>query len=192
LDRKEHILEEIGKMGVSQDKVFRVPGVINKEQPALGCSQAHVNALIMSKENNHSNILILEDDFTFVDVIETKKNLVLFEKLHIEWDMLLISANIIKQTDTNIECIKRVVDGQTTGGYIVNENYRETLLSNFKEGIEKFKKSKNGPVHAIDIYWKLLQPDDNWFTFYPMNAYQMESYSDIMKSVRNYKEILKS
>jgi hypothetical protein len=39
---------------------------------------------------------------------------------------------------------------------------------------------------ALDIYWKQLQMNDNWYIVYPCLMIQAPGYSDIQKSEQNY------
>ena len=41
-------------------------------------------------------------------------------------------------------------------------------------------------LYAIDMYWKKLQPQSNWFIFYPKIGFQYDSYSDIENHIVNY------
>jgi hypothetical protein len=41
-------------------------------------------------------------------------------------------------------------------------------------------------MYAIDQYWKLLQPANNWYLMNPKIGKQRESYSDIQKTIVNY------
>ena len=85
---------------------------------------------------------------------------------------------------------------KTTGMYIVNKHYYDTLLNNFKYSVnymEKCKKNKkkiNYRTWAIDKYWMRLQKKNNWFIFNKNLGYQKPGYSDIQNKNKNYIKIL--
>lgn len=187
-DRKKQILEELTKMNINMNKVKRIPGIIHNIG-ALGCSLAHLNALIDCNENNYNNCLILEDDFVFkFNKEETFNILNKFWNLETPWDIVMLSGNIIKYKPTTFQNLLKVNNGQTTSGYSVNKTFLPKLLKNYKEGIDKFKKLNRRMKHlCIDIYWKRLQPLSNWYVLYPKLGHQRPGYSDIEKCNVEYK-----
>ena len=61
------------------------------------------------------------------------------------------------------------------------------LIDNFIIGEYLLKNNPNLEyMYAIDQYWKLLQPDNNWYLMNPKIGKQRESYSDIQKTIVNY------
>ena len=83
--------------------------------------------------------------------------------------------------------IVKIIDSQTTAGYCLTKSYAKILLNNFKEGLELLSINQNqSNKYAIDIYWKKLQPEYNWFCIIPKIGRQIASYSDIEKRIVNY------
>jgi len=187
-DRKKEILQELEKMDVNMNKVKRIPGVI-ENLACLGCSKAHLNALLDFEKTNHNNCLILEDDFMFLmDKKETNQQLNKFWDSGNEWDVLMLSGHIKKYQSANINSLYKVNDGQTTSGYSVNRHYLPKLIQNYREGIEELRKCNKGRNgYCIDMYWKRLQPESKWFIFYPKIGKQRPGYSDIEKRVVDYR-----
>lgn len=63
----------------------------------------------------------------------------------------------------------------------------DTMISNFKAGLEQLiKDPTNKRMYALDMYWKLLQPQYFWYMIIPLTTVQYENYSDIEHQDVNY------
>lgn len=191
IDRKEQLLGELDKVNFPKDKIIRIPAVYNKHGD-VGCSYSHVKALETFLNSNYNNCLILEDDFEFV---ETKNNIdYLFKELvnnQINYDVLLLSTFTVEKAHTKYNFIDKLLNAQTTAGYITTRKYAPKLLDNYKEGVSLLENSYNNGkkedvYYAVDQYWKRLQPTDNWYSFSKVIAKQRNSYSDIDKKFKSY------
>ena len=193
IDRNENILNELSSIDFPKNKIKRISAVYNKDHGGIGCSHSHIKILKEFINSNYKNCLILEDDFEFT-VDKTTVN-DLFSQLQsngILYDVLLVSSNTHKSAYTNYDFLHRLYNASTTSGYIVTKEYAPILLQNFIEGVELFEtsiKNKENKYHlyALDRYWNRLQEKDHWYVFNPKLGNQMESYSDIEKTVVNYK-----
>ncbi len=188
-DRKYEIERELLKMKVSMDRVQRMPGVLAKFG-ALGCSRAHEAILKDCKAHGYANCLVLEDDFVFKQNPEnTYKALNKFWTLGMNWDVLLFASNTMRAVATDVDFVAKILDAQTTAGYAVNGKYVDTLLRNVSTGIQSLEQQpKTEPQFCIDIFWKSLQPKDNWYALSPSIGTQRESFSDIENRVVAYGE----
>jgi glycosyl transferase family 25 len=75
-DRREEIEKELDTFGLNYERfeAIETPGF-----GILGCGISHLSVLKLAKERKYKNILILEDDFTFiVSKEEFEKSLNLF------------------------------------------------------------------------------------------------------------------
>jgi hypothetical protein len=87
-------------------------------------------------------------------------------------------------------CIK-VSNCQTTTGYIVKKHYYDTLIENYKKGIDFYMKNQDKPhMYSIDRYWFLLQNKDNWLLLVPLTVIQREDYSDIQGKNTNFRRYM--
>ena len=87
-------------------------------------------------------------------------------------------------------CVK-VTKCQTTTGYLVKSHYFDTLIRNFKEGLNLLlKEPLQHAIYAIDKYWFQLQKRDLWYLIIPLTVVQREDYSDIEKRPTNYTKIM--
>jgi hypothetical protein len=96
----------------------------------------------------------------------------------------MLSSNII-QSNPFSENLLKCVNAQTSSGYMLHRKFASTLLENFKESSTQLINGRPYETYAIDQYWKRLQ-HLNWYICNPKIGYQMESFSDIEKYLRNY------
>jgi glycosyl transferase family 25 len=158
---------------------------------ALGCSMSHLNILETAKKNDWSHVLIMEDDIKFlkpnVFVIQFNK----FLKTNKTFDVVLIAGNNMPPF-TNIDdtCVK-VTRCQTTTGYLVQSHYFDTLIHNYRKGIEKLMKNPADHVlYALDKYWFHIQGKHNWYLIIPLTVVQRADYSDIEKRATDYTKLM--
>jgi GR25 family glycosyltransferase involved in LPS biosynthesis len=94
-----------------------------------GCMLSHLNVLKLARDRGYKNILILEDDFTFlVSNDEFQDNLKQFFESNIYYNVCMISYNLQEKEKIENSIVSRVLFAQTASGYIVNSNYYDTLI----------------------------------------------------------------
>jgi len=181
VDRKEHMLHEINKLGKDVSCIHRIDAV-KRDPGALGCSLSHIKALQYALEHPEwKTILVLEDDFTFHSN-QTDEIIKAIDELchYAPFDICQLSYNPTGVfTDTNVPHIKKIVRAGTTSSYLITRAYLPVLLQNVIESSSDM--NKNGKCHqnCIDVYWNLLQHHDNWYCPFPAIGYQYDNYSDI-------------
>jgi len=187
IDRKIHVANELKKIGIEKPICFKA---IEPKNGALGCSMSHLKCVELAKQNNYEQVFICEDDIEFLDVTTFLKQATQFFETSMNWDVVLIAGNnMVPYVPVNDCCIK-VLNCQTTTGYIVKREYYDTLIQNYKEGIQQFVKEPTNNLYTIDKYWFQLQQKDNWYLIIPLSVVQKEDYSDIEKKVTNFKNYM--
>jgi GR25 family glycosyltransferase involved in LPS biosynthesis len=179
IDRKEHVEEQLLSIGIKAPIRFNA---IKLQNGALGCSMSHLKCLQTAKDNKWPQVLICEDDIHFLNPILFLTQLKSFLRLNKQnaWDVLLLAGNNMLPYEKNGMNSIKVHHCLTTTGYIVQEHYYDTLIQNYKEGIQKLmREPDNKKMYAIDKYWIKLQETDKWFLITPLSVVQMEDYSDI-------------
>jgi glycosyl transferase family 25 len=186
-DRNTHVINQFNTLNI---KAERVDAVKNR-YGSIGCSLSHIKCLMIAKKNNWKEVMIVEDDITFLEPNLFKNNLNNFLNSNIYFDVLLIAGNNFKPYDeVNENCIK-VYNCQTTTGYIVKQHYYDILINNIKQSVILLMKQPfNHRFYAIDIWWKQLQKKDNWYLLIPLNIIQMTGFSDIEKRMTNYSNVM--
>jgi GR25 family glycosyltransferase involved in LPS biosynthesis len=173
-DRRSQIESELVKY-FPHDKIIRL-SAIKHSHGGIGCTQSHIKVLEIAIEQGWKNYLVVEDDAmwsNFEKGYEKLENL-----LKNPFDVITLGSVYAKYTPEF-----KLISGQTTTAYIVQQKYYETLLKNFKEGLHGFLTTGNYPVYSIDQYWKKLQAVDNWYCIIPSLMIQRPGYSDIEKAV---------
>lgn len=187
-DRRTHVEKELTKIGVNATR-FNAIKVANG---AIGCSMSHLKCLQIAKENGWSHVFICEDDIQFLDPELFKTQLNTFLKNHPDdWDVVLLAGNNMPPFQPIDDTCVKVTQCQTTTGYIVKQHYYDTLIDNFKLGIQYLmREPQKHFMYAIDKHWLFLQQCDRWFLIVPLTVVQRADYSDIEKRVVNYKRIM--
>jgi glycosyl transferase family 25 len=182
-DRKEALEKELIELGLPFE---RFPA-IKHEFGAVGCSMSHVAVLKLAKERKYPRVLILEDDFTFVvnkDNVERIISQVRNEGK--PYDVCMISYNILQSEELPETYWRKMTNGQTTSGYIIQEHYYDTLLKVIEPSIPLLEQTRQQGSYAIDVVMKQLQPSDKWYYISERIGVQRPSYSDIEYRDVNY------
>jgi len=181
-DRKKEFLDNFPS--VDESRIFRVTAHEYPENGAVGCLMSHVTALSRALEDPGENILICEDDFTIKDMDYCNRMLaLLFDKIQ-DWDVVMLGQNTIESEDTPYktekgEKIIRIKNSQTTSGYLIKKAYIPKLLDIYGEDLGDYMRTGQWENYFTDQSWKVLQPEDKWYSFSPTVAVQRPSYSDI-------------
>lgn len=185
-DRNEHILKLLNEIGIDLSIVKRISAIFNPNNGALGCSLSHIKVLEEFISSKYETCLIIEDDLDIYNPSNFKDDINKIFINNIDFDIIQISANILKSSDSNYDFLCKIEDSQTTSGYIVNRKFANTLLENFKESANSMVTYNKQHNNCLDIYWKKLQPISKWFCFNPKLGFQLDGYSDIEKRNTNY------
>ncbi|MCJ7637958.1 MAG: glycosyltransferase family 25 protein, partial [Nitrososphaeraceae archaeon] len=125
-DRRDEIEQELNKMELPYE---RFPAIYNSNG-IVGCGYSHLSVLKIARDRGYKNVLIFEDDFTFlVSKLELEIQLEQLFNSFNEFDVCFLSygCNNFEDIPDNA-FIKRVLDAQTASGYIVNEKYYSKLI----------------------------------------------------------------
>ena len=190
-DRKNQFLDNFNS--ANENKIHRVDAHYYKNNGAVGCLMSHITALNLALNNESSgeNILICEDDLEIKDMDYCNKMLkLLFENIK-DWDVIMLGHNTSDSRDMDIktdsgEKIIKILDSQTTSGYLIKKSYIPKLLEIYENDMNSYLKTNIWAGYYTDQSWKQLQKPDNWYTFVPPVAVQRPSYSDIVKQDVDY------
>lgn len=176
IDRKTEIEDELNKMGLVAER-FQA---YNIEPGFIGCSLSHLYVLKLAKKRNYKNVLILEDDFSFlVNKQELEDNLTSFFENNIDYDVCFLSYNVIQNKPVqNYPFIMKALEVQTASGYLVNGLYLDKLINLYEYSNPLLKRTNLNSVYANDQIWKDYQKVDNWFYFTKRIGCQRPSWSN--------------
>jgi GR25 family glycosyltransferase involved in LPS biosynthesis len=182
------VKEELEKIGVEGERM----NAIKLAQGAVGCTMSHIKCIEIAKQRKWDQVFICEDDITFTNPSLFLENIKKFnDNKDIRWDVIIVGGNNVPPYQKVQPYCARVLNCQTTTGYIVKSDFYDTLIHNFKEGVQLLMKNpENKREFAIDIYWKRLQMQYYWYMIIPPTVTQYENYSDIEGRDLNYDRLL--
>ena len=184
VDRKDEIEAELHNFELPFERF----SAIKHDFGAIGCSKSHLEVLKLARDRKYNRILILEDDFTFiVSKEEFQKEIQTIHESNITYDVCMVSYNVIKSEDTQQPFWKKIIDSQTTIGYIVNSHYYNVLINVIEYSIPFLEQTHNKNLFAVDMIFKLLQSRDNWYHTTKRIGIQRPGYSDIENINVDYK-----
>ena len=176
IDRRNEIEGELNELGIDY---IRFPAIENKNG-ALGCSKSNLECVKLAKQNGYKNVLILEDDFTLLvskkQFYEEMNNLF---SLNVNFDVCLLAYNTHYLHESEYPFLYKILDAQTTAGYIVNSKYYDTLIDTWEKAVAMFELTDDTQKYTCDQSWKPLQQKDNWYCFKNRIGKQRPSHSDI-------------
>lgn len=140
----------------------------------IGCLQSHLEIIKKAKQNNYNNVLVLEDDFVFVDDFDKKFNDVI-DDVPDNWNFLYFSGNHVGNLFKINENISRMTYTLTTHTYAVRSNMYDVLIPN----ISKMEKQ-------VDNYYADLMRIFNAYVTIPHLTYQRTGFSYIQNREINY------
>jgi len=179
-DRREQFEEECKKMNLQVERFSAIktfPG-------GIGCTESHLNVLKKARDLKLDSVIIFEDDFQFLISREEYDQILL--NLPTNYDVVMLSYNI-KQSEPFNEMFGKVLEVQTTSGYIVHSRCYEKIINRVEEGLHLFKLySSDHHSYILDQYWKPLQPISNWYYSLKRVGKQRPGFSNIMKAYIDY------
>ena len=185
-DRNKKILNQIRKIDPYLEKTERFEAIYN-QKGWIGCAESHLEILKKYIENDYQNVMVLEDDFSFrnFDFKEKIKNLFTYDN---DFDILLLSCNIIDSVNTEKEDIIKVLKSLTTSGYIINKKIYSKLLEVWTEGLEKLKQDPdlNRNSYSCDVSWQKLQIENKVYSSRESIGFQISDFSDIEQRIVSY------
>ena len=186
LDRNEEFLEEMRRIRFPMEKVERIDAIYDK-RGHLGCTKSHIKTLERFIASGHSNCIVFEDDFEFVNPETAFAKIESVFNRKIPFDVIMLSGSWVDSTP--MDDFVKINYAQTTSGYMVSKDFAPILLENFKEGSKLLEESYRDTMegkYAIDQYWCSLMPKSRWYGFNPFLGKQRSSYSDIMGGSVDY------
>jgi len=179
-DRRTEIENELQEMGLPYE---RFPAIKDKKG-AIGCCKSHLAVLKRARDYGYPNLLVLEDDFHFV-VDNYTFDTQIKKLFQIPFDVCLLAYNTEDLYETPYPFLSKIINAQTTSGYLVQSHYYDTLISHWEYGLKMFQETGKEHLYTFDQSWKKLQERDTWYCFTERIGIQRESFSDIQQGVVN-------
>ena len=64
-----------------------------------------------------------------------------------------------------VSFLKKVLDVQTTAGYIINESMYDLFIDLYSWTLPFLKNTRKHWIYILDQIWKILQPIKKWYCF---------------------------
>ena len=179
-DRRSALLKEFDRVGFSNDKIIRFPAASYNGCPNSGCLLSHANVLEMAYDMDLQNVLVLEDDFVFIDDIQKiHADIKAFFELNIPWDVVMLTTCAAVVSEPTNQLVSKISSSGNGAGYLVNRSMMLELSTLFKSNVENLYSTKQHWVYQNDILWKTIMPSSQWYMFNHYLGYQKEGYSDL-------------
>lgn len=179
-DRRTALLQEFDRVGFTEDKIIRFPASSYNGCPNSGCLLSHANVLEMAYDMDLQNVLVLEDDFVFIDdVKKIHSDIKAFFELNLLWDVVMLTTCAAIISEPTNQLISRISSSGNGAGYLVNRSMMLELSTLFKSNVENLFSTKQHWVYQNDILWKTIMPSSQWYMFNQYLGYQKEGYSDL-------------
>jgi GR25 family glycosyltransferase involved in LPS biosynthesis len=180
-DRKQEFESEVKKLGIEVERF----SAIERSPGGIGCCTSHLELLKRARYEGLPEVLLFEDDFECLVSKEEFENVL--KSLPSDYDVVMLAYNLIRGEPYNDQ-FGKVVEAQTTSGYIVHSKFYDTLIKTWETGLENYE--ANPSVHwlyILDQTWKPLQLTHNFYYTIPRVGRQRPSWSDISNDFTDHK-----
>jgi len=180
-DRRAELEAEFVRLGIPNDKIMRFPASSYNGCPNTGCLVSHANVIHLAYEMGYRNILVLEDDFRFIeDAAKVNADIGAFFEMKLDWDVLMLTTCSAVVIPEYVGYLASRISSSTNGaGYLVNRPMMMELVELFDSNVENLFNTKAHWLYQNDILWKSLMPTKQWYMFNHYLGYQVGGYSDL-------------
>ena len=185
-DRRELIEEDLKKMNLAAERFVGIPF----EPGIVGCGKSHLAVMKKAKEQGLNNVLILEDDFTFLfdrTTLDAYLNK-FFEDVGDDYDVcMLCCQNLVKKENESPQTyLHRIHKANNASAYLINGKYLDTIIQLYEHAIPLLESTGEHWNYANDQVWAQLQEKDKWYVFNPRLGKQRSGFSDNAKRFMDY------
>lgn len=186
-DRRKEMEKELKRVLVH--KYHRIKGIYDELNGAKGCVQSHIQALDFAIRKGWKNVLILEDDCTFLKSVSEIDAYIqdFLQHFKTDWDVFFLGTKIEFAHMTDHESYVRVLFSMRSHAYAVNGPYLQTLKDHYLSTLRAMENDLffiSSLTKALDRRWVELQMVDRWYTGIESIAEQRTSFSDIEKAIK--------
>lgn len=183
-DRRELMEQELQRVGW---KAQRFSASSYKGCPNSGCLLSHATVLEQAYDEGCENVLVIEDDFKFIDDVgKVCNDIDAFFKSGLDWDVVMLTTcAAVKAEPPSESClVSKIVSSGNGAAYLVNRSMMLEMSMLFKANLENLYNTKRHWEYQNDILWKQLMPQSNWYMFNDYLGYQREGFSDLSQDYK--------
>lgn len=174
-DKRENVEKQLKSLGIEHPNRF---DAIYDSFGPLGATKSHCEVVKMARSRGWPYVYVFEDDVVFLDPLRLQKQLTETINRVRKWDVLILGGNNYPPYKRIDEQLVKVTNLQVSIAYIVHADHYDTFISHLEKGIELLEKTRMTELYIIDIWWKKLQKDYDYFLITPLTVTQDGGYSD--------------
>ncbi len=182
VDRRSAIEQEFSRVGIVAQ---RFAALDYNKCPNTGCLLSHATVLEQAYNEGCENVLVLEDDFKFIDdVNKVHTSMCALFDSGLVWDVVMLTTCAAVISEHTNALVSKISSSGNGAGYLVNRSMMLELSMLFKANVENLFITKRHWEYQNDILWKQLMPVSNWYMFNEYLGYQREGYSDLSQDYK--------
>lgn len=176
-DKRDHIENELTRYGLPFE---RYDAFEYRDFGTYGCAMSHLGALKQARDKGYKNVVIMEDDFVFTLSKESiEQQFTEMFTFKPDFDVFMLSYNLQRSVETDNPNIYKILEAQTSAGYIVQQHYYDKLISLLENANNLLFQTRKHWLYSNDQSWKQLQLIDNWYCFKDRSGHQLSGFSDV-------------
>lgn len=168
-------------------QIRRFEAIREEDNGHLGCAKSHVRVLEMLLDEEHPDDQLLgvfEDDLQIINNQTASEFFQAIARLPEGWEVLVVTPmwpvmEIGTPPHYTKEGFVRVVEAQTTTGYILRKATIPILLGCFRNSVKRLQEGEKCETSSIDQNWKLCQRRMKFLAYQRSFATQRAGYSTI-------------
>lgn len=189
-DRRQEIEEEFRKYNIPPQKITRYSAIDYSDRPEVACAMSHVGVLTQASIMPIKNVLILEDDFEFLENPEESLRLFFTSACQpTDWDVVMLAYDIKQARDHN-SLVGQVIESSNAAAYLIRKHAIPGLIKVISDNIEPLLKTREHWNYMSDIVWSQLMKSGKWFYFIKPLGHQRKGYSDLSRMVIEHESIV--
>ena len=184
-DRRDLIEMDLNKLSINAERFVGIPF----EPGIVGCGKSHLAVMKLAKERGYKNVLILEDDFTFLTDRKTLDESLntFFNDVGDNYDVcMLCCQNLEDKGEKPFSYLSRVHHANNASAYLINGSYLDTIIELYDWAFPLLESTGEHWNYANDQVWNRIQETGKWFVFNPRLGKQRSGYSDNAKRFMDY------
>ena len=190
-DRREHF-DNLKKQYPFFSEIAHM-SAIEDTDGSVGCCFSHIKGLEMLSSTTEPYVAIIEDDFFIFNSDNFSKFVSKFQNIRglDDWDVIVLTprGNTIEGSQHMAAAgFKKIINNQTTTGYIIKTRFIQSLIENLNESLLLQKEGIEKNISSIDQYWKKLQLTSNFYYFSDVFGGQLPCWSNIENRWVDYNE----
>lgn len=182
VDRWYETLLTLASVAAPLHRIFHYKAEKGDAAPYVGATQNHVDVMKHFCESKHSNALVFEDDFVFIDDKEhVWKSLQRLFSAPRKYDLCFLSISKVGERLPHDDLLSRSKQACTTSsGYLLQKSTAPRVYEVASEGLRLMKETGNHHDYCIDRYWSRLS---DIFFFRTKLGFQRPCYSNLRETV---------